>query len=97
MRKWTNLELVAELLQDLLCACHDKFHSAGHQIPRSKQLMLRPRPGRKPGRYGSDPWAARRTAASGCGYCLSRGDQAGENPPLVVVIRFWFAPVQSMV
>jgi hypothetical protein len=39
VRKWTNLGLEPELLQQLLCDCHRKFHSTGHQMPRAKPLV----------------------------------------------------------
>lgn len=50
MRKWINLGLDPRLLEQLLCACHDKFHNTGHQLPKEKALGPRPRPGPKPRR-----------------------------------------------
>jgi hypothetical protein len=45
VRKWTNLGLRPELLEQLLCDCHRKFHATGHQMPRAKPLV----PAKKPG------------------------------------------------
>jgi hypothetical protein len=39
VRKWANLGLAPELLQQLLCDCHQKFHSVGHQMPKRKPLV----------------------------------------------------------
>jgi len=47
IRKWTNLGLQPELLQQLLLDCHRKFHSTGHQMPRAKPLVPAKRPGPK--------------------------------------------------
>jgi hypothetical protein len=38
VRKWANLGLAPELLQQLLCDCHQKFHAVGHQMPKRKPL-----------------------------------------------------------
>jgi hypothetical protein len=43
MRKWTNLGLTPELLQQLLCDCHQKFHAVGHQMPKRKPISPEPR------------------------------------------------------
>jgi hypothetical protein len=48
VRKWTNLGLVPELLEQLLCDCHQKFHAVGHQMPKRKPLVPETKPG--PGR-----------------------------------------------
>jgi hypothetical protein len=45
LRKWTNLGLQPELLQQFLIDCHRKFHATGHQLPRAKPLV----PAKKPG------------------------------------------------
>jgi hypothetical protein len=45
VRKWTNLGLEPELLQQLIIDCHRKFHATGHQLPRAKPLV----PAKKPG------------------------------------------------
>jgi hypothetical protein len=45
VRKWTNLGLQPELLQQLLIDSHRKFHATGHQLPRAKPLL----PAKKPG------------------------------------------------
>jgi hypothetical protein len=47
VRKWTNLGLQPELLQQLLLDCHRKFHSTGHQMPRAKPLVPAKKPGPK--------------------------------------------------
>jgi hypothetical protein len=47
VRKWANLGLAPELLQQLLCDCHQKFHAVGHQMPRRKPLGLKPRQRRR--------------------------------------------------
>lgn len=39
VRKWSNLSLAPELLEQLLCDCHQKFHAVGHQMPRRKPLV----------------------------------------------------------
>jgi hypothetical protein len=39
VRKWSNLGLAPELLQQLLCDCHQKFHAVGHQTPKRKPLV----------------------------------------------------------
>jgi hypothetical protein len=39
VRKWLNLGLAPELLQQLLCDCHQKFHAVGHQMPKRKPLV----------------------------------------------------------
>jgi hypothetical protein len=38
VRKWSNLGLAPELLEQLLCDCHQKFHAVGHQMPKRKPL-----------------------------------------------------------
>jgi hypothetical protein len=43
VRKWTNLGLAPELLQQLLCDCHKKFHACGHQLPKPKPVAPGPR------------------------------------------------------
>jgi hypothetical protein len=43
VRKWTNLGLAPELLQQLLCNCHQKFHAVGHQLPKRKPIAPGPR------------------------------------------------------
>ncbi|HTW93103.1 MAG TPA: hypothetical protein VMH22_15545 [bacterium] len=43
IRKWTNLGLAPELLQQLLCDCHQKFHAVGHQLPKRKPIAPEPR------------------------------------------------------
>jgi hypothetical protein len=45
MRKWTNLGLAPELLQQLLCDCHQKFHACGHQLPRRRPIAPEKKPG----------------------------------------------------
>ena len=45
VRKWTNLGLARELLQQLLCECHQKFHAVGHQMPRRRPVAPEKRPG----------------------------------------------------
>ena len=45
MRKWANLGLAPELLQQVLCNCHQKFHACGHQLPRRKLLASKKKPG----------------------------------------------------
>jgi hypothetical protein len=45
MRKWANLGLAPELLQQILCDCHQKFHACGHQLPRRKPLVSKTKPG----------------------------------------------------
>jgi hypothetical protein len=45
VRKWTNLGLEPELLQQLLLDCHRKFHATGHQLPRPKPLLQAKKPG----------------------------------------------------
>jgi hypothetical protein len=45
MRKWANLGLAPELLQQILCDCHQKFHACGHQLPRRKPLVSEKKPG----------------------------------------------------
>ena len=39
VRKWSNLGLAPELLQQLLCDGHQKFHAVGHQMPKRKPLV----------------------------------------------------------
>jgi len=43
VRKWTNLGLAPELLQQLLCDCHQKFHSVGHKLPKPKPIAPGPK------------------------------------------------------
>jgi hypothetical protein len=43
VRKWANLGLAPELLQQLLCDCHQKFHAVGHQLPKRKPVAPGPR------------------------------------------------------
>jgi hypothetical protein len=45
VRKWADLGLAAELLQQILCDCHQKFHACGHQLPRRKPLVSKKKPG----------------------------------------------------
>ena len=45
VRKWANLGLAPELLQQLLCDCHQKFHAVGHQMPKRKPLVPETKPG----------------------------------------------------
>jgi hypothetical protein len=45
VRKWANLGLAPELLQQILCDCHQKFHACGHQLPRRKPLVTKTKPG----------------------------------------------------
>jgi hypothetical protein len=47
VRKWANLGLATELLQQLLCDSHQKFHSVGHQMPKRKPIAPGPRPGHR--------------------------------------------------
>jgi hypothetical protein len=47
VRKWSNLGLAPELLQQLLCDCHQKFHAVGHQLPKRKPIAPGPRLGRR--------------------------------------------------
>jgi len=50
VRKWTNLGLAPDLLQQLLCDCHRKFHAVGHQMPKRKSLVPETKPGPAPRR-----------------------------------------------
>jgi hypothetical protein len=50
VRKWTNLGLEPELLQQLLLDCHTKFHATGHQLPRAKTVVPARKPGPRPRR-----------------------------------------------
>jgi hypothetical protein len=43
VRKWSNLGLAPDLLQQLLCDCHQKFHAVGHQLPKRKPIAPGPR------------------------------------------------------
>ncbi len=43
VRKWANLGLAPELLQQLLCDCHQKFHSVGHKLPKPKPIAPGPK------------------------------------------------------
>jgi hypothetical protein len=45
VRKWANLGLAPELLQQILCDCHQKFHACGHQLPKRKPLVSKKKPG----------------------------------------------------
>jgi hypothetical protein len=45
VREWANLGLAPELLQQILCDCHQKFHACGHQVPRRKPVVPRTKPG----------------------------------------------------
>jgi len=45
VRKWANLGLAPELLQQLLCDCHQKFHACGHQLPRRRAIAVEKKPG----------------------------------------------------
>jgi hypothetical protein len=45
VRKWSNLDLAPELLQQLLCDCHQEFHAVGHQMPKRKPLVPETKPG----------------------------------------------------
>jgi hypothetical protein len=45
VRRWANLGLAPELLQQILCDCHQKFHACGHQLPRRKPLVTKTKPG----------------------------------------------------
>ena len=45
VRKWANLGLAPDLLQQLLCDCHRKFHAVGHQMPKRKPLVPETKPG----------------------------------------------------
>jgi len=45
VRKWANLGLAPELLQQVLCDCHQKFQACGHQLPRRKLLASKKKPG----------------------------------------------------
>jgi hypothetical protein len=45
VRKWANLGLAPELLQQLLCDCHQKFHAVGHQMPKRKPFVPATKPG----------------------------------------------------
>jgi hypothetical protein len=45
VRKWANLGLAPELLQQILCDCHQKFHACGHQLLRRKPLVSKQKPG----------------------------------------------------
>jgi hypothetical protein len=45
VRKWGNLGLAPELLQQLLCDCHQKFHACGHQLPRRRPIVPEKKPG----------------------------------------------------
>jgi hypothetical protein len=43
--KWANLGLAPELLQQLLCDCHQKFHACGRQLPRRRPLAVEKKSG----------------------------------------------------
>jgi hypothetical protein len=45
LRKWSNLGLAPQLLEQLLCNCHQKFHAVGHQMPSRKPLVPETKPG----------------------------------------------------
>ena len=45
LRKWANLGLAPELLQQLLCDCHQKFHACGHQLPRRRPIAAEQKTG----------------------------------------------------
>jgi hypothetical protein len=45
VRKWANLGLAPELLQQILCDCHQKFHACGHQLPRRRPVAPEKKPG----------------------------------------------------
>ncbi|MBN2466317.1 hypothetical protein JXD38_11920 [candidate division WOR-3 bacterium] len=47
VRKWTNLGLEPELLEQLLLDCHKKFHATGHQMPKTEPLAPAKKPGPK--------------------------------------------------
>jgi hypothetical protein len=47
VRKWSNLGLAPELLQQLLCDCHQKFHAVGHQMPKRRPLVPETKSGPK--------------------------------------------------
>jgi hypothetical protein len=49
LRKWTNLGLRPDLLQEIICDLHDKFHGMGHQQPKNKPVPVKTKPGPKPG------------------------------------------------
>ena len=41
VRKWANLGLAPELLQQILCDCHQKFHAAATRYPNPERLRRR--------------------------------------------------------
>jgi hypothetical protein len=45
VRKWTNLGLETELLEQLLIDCHRKFHATGHQPPKRRPIVPATKPG----------------------------------------------------
>ncbi len=45
VRKWANLGLAPELLQQILRDCHQKFHACGHQLPRRRPVAPEKKPG----------------------------------------------------
>jgi hypothetical protein len=50
LRKWTNLGLVSELLQELLGDCFLRFEQQGYAMPKAKPLAHKGRHARKPSR-----------------------------------------------
>jgi hypothetical protein len=45
VRKWANLGLAPELLQQILCDCHQKLHACGHQLLKRRPLVPKAKPG----------------------------------------------------
>jgi hypothetical protein len=45
VRKWANLGLAPELLQQLLCDRHQKFHACGYQLPGRRPIAPEQKPG----------------------------------------------------
>jgi hypothetical protein len=65
VRKWSNLGLAPELLQQLLCDCHQKFHAVGHQMPKRKPIAPGPRLRRRRRRTYAEALSKGRVSRSG--------------------------------
>ena len=65
VRKWANLGLEPELLQQLLCDCHQKFHAVGHQMPKRKPIAPEPRLRRRRGSTYAQALSKGRVSRSG--------------------------------
>ena len=67
VRKWSNLGLAPELLERLLCDCHQKFHAIGHQMPKRKPLVPETKPGPRRGKRRTYGQALEQGRVSRCG------------------------------